>query len=278
MFTSGQSPVSTVVFSLITFLIGIPSGIKVFNWIWTMYRGSVWLTTPMLYALSFLFLFTIGGVTGIMVGALAVDIHLHDTYFVVAHFHYVMMGGTVIAFLGGLHYWWPKMTGRLYNETLGKISALLVFVGFNMTFFIQFIIGSQGMPRRYYDYPNMPWLQPLHQVSTIGSWVLAAGLLCVLVNGLRSLRQERQARPGQPMGRCHAGLVHVHVPAGPAQLPPDAARDARPLRLRGPLRHALGRRCLGRRPLAGPRHRPDPEHRDRRAPGGLVRRRRHVRP
>ena len=200
MFTSGQSPVSSVVFSLITFLIGIPSGIKVFNWVWTMYRGSVWLTTPMLYALSFLFLFTIGGVTGIMVGALAVDIHLHDTYFVVAHFHYVMMGGTVIALLGGLHYWWPKMTGRLYNETLGKISALLVFVGFNMTFFIQFILGSQGMPRRYYDYPDMPWLQPLHQISTIGSWVLAAGLLCVLVNGLRSLGKNGKLAPGNPWG------------------------------------------------------------------------------
>ena len=200
MFTSGQSPVSSVVFSLITFLIGIPSGIKIFNWVWTMYRGSVWLTTPMLYALSFLFLFTIGGVTGIMVGALAVDIHLHDTYFVVAHFHYVMMGGTVVALLGGLHYWWPKMTGRLYNEKLGKVSALLVFVGFNMTFFIQFIIGSQGMPRRYYDYPDMPWLQPLHQVSTMGSWVLAAGLICVLVNGLRSLGKNGKLAPGNPWG------------------------------------------------------------------------------
>ena len=200
MFTSGQSPVSSVVFSLITFLIGIPSGIKVFNWVWTMYRGSVWLTTPMLYALSFLFLFTIGGVTGVMVGALAVDIHLHDTYFVVAHFHYVMMGGTVVSMLGGLHYWWPKMTGRLYNERLGKISALLVFVGFNMTFFVQFIIGSQGMPRRYYDYPDMPWLQPLHQLSTIGSWVLGVGLLCVLYNGLASLRKGGKRAPGNPWG------------------------------------------------------------------------------
>ena len=199
MFTSGQSPVSSVVFSLITFLIGIPSGIKVFNWVWTMYRGSVWLQTPMLYALSFLFLFTIGGVTGIMVGALAVDIHLHDTYFIVAHFHYVMMGGTVMAFLGGLHYWWPKMTGKLYNEKLGKLSALLVFTGFNLTFFIQFIMGSQGMPRRYYDYPDMPWLQPLHQVSTVGSWVLGLGLLIVLYNGLRSLKVGKPA-PGNPWG------------------------------------------------------------------------------
>ncbi|WP_420456492.1 cytochrome c oxidase subunit I [Rubrivirga sp.] len=212
MFTSGQSPVSSIVFSLITFLIGIPSGIKIFNWIWTMYRGSVWLKTPMLYALSFLFLFTIGGVTGIMVGALAVDIHLHDTYFVVAHFHYVMMGGTVIAFLGGIHYWFPKMTGKLYNETLGKVSALLVFVGFNMTFFIQFVMGSQGMPRRYYDYPDMPWLEPLHQASTIGSYVLGVGLLVVLVNGLLSLRKSAPRAPGNPWGGATLEWTHTTSP------------------------------------------------------------------
>ena len=211
MFTSGQSPVSSVVFSLITFLIGIPSGIKVFNWVWTMYKGSVWLQTPMLYALSFLFLFTIGGVTGIMVGALAADIHLHDTYFVVAHFHYVMMGGTVMAFLGGVHYWWPKMTGRLYNERWGKISALLVFVGFNLTFFIQFIMGSQGMPRRYYDYPDMQWLEPLHKVSTIGSWVLGLGLLVVLINGLWSMRKGKLA-PGNPWGGATLDWTHTTSP------------------------------------------------------------------
>jgi len=212
MFTSGQSPVSSVVFSLITFLIGIPSGIKVFNWVWTMYKGSVWLKTPMLYALTFLFLFTIGGVTGIMVGALAVDIHLHDTYFVVAHFHYVMMGGTVMAFLGGIHYWWPKMTGKLYNETLGKISALLVFLGFNMTFFIQFVMGSQGMPRRYYDYPDMPWLEPLHQASTIGSYVLGLGLLVVLINGMLSLRKKTPKAPGNPWGGATLEWTHTTSP------------------------------------------------------------------
>ena len=211
MFTSGQSPVSSIVFSLITFLIGIPSGIKIFNWIWTMYRGSVWLKTPMLYALTFLFLFTIGGVTGIMVGALAVDIHLHDTYFVVAHFHYVMMGGTVMAFLGGLHYWWPKMTGRLYDETLGKVSALLVFLGFNLTFFIQFVMGSQGMPRRYYDYPDMPWLEPLHQLSTIGSFVLGVGLLVVLWNGLWSWYKGKPA-PGNPWGGATLEWTHTTSP------------------------------------------------------------------
>ncbi len=211
MFTSGQSPVSSIVFSLITFLIGIPSGIKIFNWVWTMYRGSVWLKTPMLYALTFLFLFTIGGVTGIMVGALAVDIHLHDTYFVVAHFHYVMMGGTVMAFLGGLHYWWPKMTGRLYNETAGKISALLVFLGFNMTFFIQFVMGSQGMPRRYYDYPDMPWMEPLHQASTIGSYVLGVGLAVVLWNGIYSWFKGKPA-PGNPWGGATLEWTHTTSP------------------------------------------------------------------
>lgn len=214
MFTSGQSPVSSVVFSLITFLIGIPSGIKVFNWVWTMYKGSVWLQTPMLYALTFLFLFTIGGVTGIMVGALAADIHLHDTYFVVAHFHYVMMGGTVIAFLGGIHYWWPKITGRLYNEAWGKVSVALVFFGFNLTFFPQFILGSQGMPRRYYDYPDATYLAPLHQLSTVGSWVLGLGLLVVLVNGLVSLRRGRLA-PGNPWGAATLEWTHCTSPPDP---------------------------------------------------------------
>jgi cytochrome c oxidase subunit 1 len=211
MFTSGQSPVSSVVFSMITFLIGIPSGIKVFNWVWTMYKGSVWLQTPMLYALSFLFLFTIGGVTGVMVGALAADIHLHDTYFVVAHFHYVMMGGTVVSMIGGLHYWWPKITGRLYNERAGVISAILVFFGFNLTFGTQFIMGSPGMPRRYFDYPDMPWLQPLHQLSTIGSWMLALGLLIVLVNGLWSLKRGRLA-PGNPWGGASLEWTHTTSP------------------------------------------------------------------
>ena len=191
MFVSGQSAVASIVFSLITYLIGIPSGIKVFNWLATMYKGSIWLQTPMLYALSFLFLFTIGGFTGIMVGVLAVDVHLHDTYYVVAHFHYVMMGGQVIALLGGLHYWWPKVTGRLYNETLGKVAAALVFIGFNVTFFTQLILGSRGMPRRYATYlPRYEWL---HQISTFGSWILGAGLFLVLGYMLHSLFRGKKA-------------------------------------------------------------------------------------
>jgi len=175
MFVSGQAVLASMIFSFLTFFVGIPSGIKVFNWLATLYKGSISFTTPMLYTLSFLILFTIGGLTGIFLGALAVDVHLHDTYFVVAHFHYVMMGGTVMAFLAGIHHWWPKMWGRMYNETLAKISAVIIFIGFNMTFFTQFILGTRGMPRRYYTY--MDQFQPLHEFSSVGSWVMAVGFL-----------------------------------------------------------------------------------------------------
>ena len=212
MFVSGQSALSSIIFSLITFLIGIPSGIKVFNWVATLYRGSVWLQTPMLYALSFLFLFTIGGLTGIMVGVLAIDVHLHDTYFVVAHFHYVMMGGMVIALLGGLHYWFPKMSGKMYNETAGKIAAALVFVGFNVTFFVQFILGSQGMPRRYFDY--LPEYAPLHFVSTIGSYILAVGLFVLWGNLLWALWKGKRA-PANPWGAATLEWTNTTSPPDP---------------------------------------------------------------
>ena len=167
MFVSGQSAISAVVFSLITFLIGIPTGIKVINWVGTLYKGSISLKTPMLHALSFLFLFTIGGVTGIALGVLGVSVHLHDTYFVVAHFHYVMMGGTVVALLGGMHYWWPKITGKMYLETPGRIAAVLVFIGFNLTFFTQLILGTRGMPRDANGtWLTHPELQPLEHDPT----------------------------------------------------------------------------------------------------------------
>ncbi|HEU0121452.1 MAG TPA: cytochrome c oxidase subunit I [Bryobacteraceae bacterium] len=195
MFTSGQSQLAGAVFSFLTFLVGIPSGIKVFNWITTMYRGSISLQAPMLYALMFLILFGIGGLTGLFLGALSVDIHLHDTYFVVAHFHYVMMGSTAIAFLAGLHYWWPKMFGRTYNETAARISAILVFIGFNTTFLPQFLLGSRGMPRRYYDY--LPEFQFLHQVSTVGSWILGLGFLIMAGYLFASLRKKMDA-PANP--------------------------------------------------------------------------------
>ncbi len=212
MFVSGQAAVAAIIFSLITYLIGIPSGIKVFNWVATLYKGSIWLQTPMLYALSFLFLFTIGGVTGIMLGVLAVDVHLHDTYFVVGHFHYVMMGGQVIALLGGLHYWWPKVTGKMYNETLGKISAALIFVGFNITFFSQLVMGSQGMPRRYFTY--MDRFEIWHEVSTFGSWILGAGLFLILFYMLHSLFRGRKA-PANPWHAPTLEWTHVTSPPDP---------------------------------------------------------------
>jgi cytochrome c oxidase subunit 1 len=191
MFTSGQSEIAAMIFSFLTFLVGIPSGIKVFNWVTTMYRGSIKLDAPMLLALCFLFLFTIGGLTGIFLGTLSVNVHLHDTYFIVAHFHYVMMGGTVMAFLAGLHYWWPKIWGRFYNEFWAKIAILLVFVGFNVTFFSQFILGSQGMPRRYASYLDQ--FQPLHGFSSVGSFILGAGLFVMAIYLIISIFRGRKA-------------------------------------------------------------------------------------
>jgi cytochrome c oxidase subunit 1 len=186
-----------MVFSALTFTVAIPSAIKVFNWVATLYKADITLKTPMLYALSFILLFTIGGLTGIFLGALNVDVHLHDTYFVVAHFHYVMVGGTVVAFVGGLFHWWPKMFGRMYNEFWGAISALLVFIGFNTTFMTQFFLGHQGMPRRYYAY--LPEYQVMHEVSTVGAWILALGLFTVLGNLLWAIKSGPKAGPN-PFG------------------------------------------------------------------------------
>ena len=179
MFVSGQSRLANMVFSALTFTVGIPSAIKVFNWVATLYKGDIRLKTGMLYALSFLLLFTIGGLTGLFLGILSVDVHLHDTYFVVAHFHYVMMGSTLVAFLGGLHHWWPKFTGKMYNESLGRLCAIGVFIGFNTTFLPQFVMGARGMPRRYWDYD--PQYQIFHQISTIGAFILGISMFIVVV-------------------------------------------------------------------------------------------------
>jgi cytochrome c oxidase subunit 1 len=197
MFTSGQSGVVNTIFSALTFTISIPTAIKVYNWVATLYKGSILFATPMLYALSFIFLFTIGGLTGFPLATLATDVHLHDTYFVVAHFHYVMMGGLVIAMLGGLHYWWPKFTGKMYNEFLGKVACGFIFVGFNVTFMAQFVMGSLGMPRRYYTY--VAEYQPYHIASTAGSYILAVGFLIMLGYLLHSLVKGRTA-PANPWG------------------------------------------------------------------------------
>jgi cytochrome c oxidase subunit I len=191
MFTAGQSPLANMVFSFLTFLVGIPTGIKIFNWLATMYKGSIDLKAPMLYAMIFLFLFTIGGFTGIMLGALSVDIHLHDTYYVVAHFHYVMVGGMVMAFLAGIHYWWPKMFGKMYSEIWARVAAVFLFIGFNMTFLPQFVMGSQGMPRRYFNYIEQ--FQTFHQFSTIGSYLMGIGFLIIAFYLVHSLIKGKAA-------------------------------------------------------------------------------------
>ncbi|HEX5236613.1 MAG TPA: cbb3-type cytochrome c oxidase subunit I [Silvibacterium sp.] len=175
MFIMGISNYSALVFSLMTMLVAVPSAIKVFNWSATMYKGSVSFDTPMLYSFSFIGLFTIGGMTGIMLASLGMDIHLTETYFIVAHFHYVMVGGMVSAVMAGLHFWWPKITGRMYPEALGRLAACILFIGFNLTFFPQFILGYLGMPRRYHAYP--PEFQVLNVLSTAGASILAIGYL-----------------------------------------------------------------------------------------------------
>jgi len=197
MFTSGQTKWVSLVFSAITFTVAIPSAIKVFNWLATMFQGSIVLKTPMLYGLAFFLLFGIGGLTGLFLASLATDINLHDTYFVVAHFHFVMVGSVITAFLGGLHYWWPKITGRMYSETLGAIASTMVFLGFNLTFIPQFLMGVQGAPRRYatYDEP----LQGLNQTSTVGAFLLGLGMTLTLGYLLWSLKRGRQA-PANPWG------------------------------------------------------------------------------
>ena len=186
MFVAGMSVYAALIFSFLTFFIGVPSAIKVFNWTATMYKGSVTYETPMLYAFGFIGLFTIGGLTGLFLATLGIDIHVTDTYFVVAHFHYVMVGGVVMGYLGGLHFWWPKITGRMYPEGLGKLAALIGFIGFNLTFFPQFILGYVGMPRRYYQYP--PEFQMLNVLSTAGATILGVGYLFPLVYLIWSLK------------------------------------------------------------------------------------------
>ncbi|MBX7072656.1 MAG: cytochrome c oxidase subunit I [Pirellulales bacterium] len=186
MFVSGQSVYAGAVFSMLSFMIAVPSAIKVFNWTATLYKGHISYDTPMLFALGFIGLFTVGGLTGLFLATLAVNVHVHDTYFVVAHFHYIMVGGAVMAYMGGLHYWWPKMTGRMYAEGWARLSALIIFLGFNLTFFPQFILGYQGMPRRYHFY--VPEFQVLNVMSSAGASILGIGYLIPLVYLLWSLR------------------------------------------------------------------------------------------
>lgn len=197
MFVSGQSEIAGILFSFITMLVGVPTAIKMFNWLATMYKGSVEFRSPMLFALGFLFLFAIGGVTGIMLAVLPVDVHFHDTYFVVAHFHYVMVGGTLMAIMGGFYYWFPKMFGKMYSEFGARLSWVFIFVGFNVTFFPQFILGAMGMPRRYFDY--IPAYESLNRISTMGSWLIATGFLIGLFVFIQGFVAGEKA-PRNPWG------------------------------------------------------------------------------
>lgn len=197
MFVSGQSELAGIIFSFLTMLVGVPTAIKTFNWVATLYKGSIQFQSPLLFALGFIFLFTIGGVTGIMLAVLAVNVHFHDTYFVVAHFHYVMVGGVLMALMGGFYYWLPKMFGKMYNEFWAQISFVLIFVGFNVTFFPQFILGGKGMPRRYFDY--LPEYESLNRISSFGAWTIGLGFIVALVVIIHSIMRGKKA-PDNPWG------------------------------------------------------------------------------
>src|ERR1700680_3152407 len=197
MFVAGESVYSAMIFSALSFMVAIPSAVKVFNWTATMYKASISWETPMLYAMGFVGLFTIGGLTGLFLAAIGLDVHVHDTYFIIAHFHYIMVGGALMGYLGGLHYWWPKISGRLYNEFLAKLSAGIIFLGFNLTFFPQFILGYLGMPRRYHAYP--PEFQMLNVLSSAGASILGVGYLIPMAYLMWSLRYGRVAG-GHPRG------------------------------------------------------------------------------
>ncbi len=193
MFVAGISTYAALIFSMLSFFVAIPSAVKVFNWTATLYKGSITFETPLLYMFAFIGLFTIGGLTGVFLAAVAIDLHVTDTYFVVAHFHYVMVGGMVTAFMGGLHFWWPKMTGKMYPESFAKLSAVLVFIGFNLTFFPQFLMGYMGMPRRSHAYP--PEFQVLNVLSTAGASILAVGFVLPMIYFVWSLQYGKDAGP-----------------------------------------------------------------------------------
>jgi cytochrome c oxidase subunit 1 len=229
MFVAGQSVYSALIFSALSYLVAVPSAIKVFNWTATLYKGSISFETPMLFALGFIALFTMGGLTGLMLAALGVDMHVHDTYFIIAHFHFIMVGGTVMAYMGGLHYWWPKMTGRMYSDFLSKLAALIIFVGFVLTFVPQFVLGYLGMPRRYHVYP--PEFQILNVMSSAGASILAVGYVLPLVYLFWSLYAGKESGPN-PWG---ATGLEWQTPSPP----PPHNFDETPVVTSGPYEYSL---------------------------------------
>ena len=218
MFTSGMSDTARVIFSFVTFLVAVPTGVKIFNWVATLYKGSILLDAPLVFALSFIFLFSVGGLTGLIIGSLAPNLHLHGTYFIVAHFHYVMFGGVGFSILAALHYWFPKITGRMYDEKRAKLGWLSLFVGFNILYFTMFILGFEGMPRRYFDYPHE--YHTNHVISTVGSWFVAAGLVVIFANLIQSIFRGGRAPANPWAGRTLEWTIpsppsHENFPALP---------------------------------------------------------------
>ena len=228
MFVAGISTYAAMVFSFLSFSVAIPSAVKVFNWTATLYKGATSWDTPMLYAYGFIGLFSIGGLTGLFLATLGLDIHMHDTYFVVAHFHYIMVGGAIMGYLGGLHFWWPKMTGRMYSEFFSKVSAIMVFVGFNVTFFPQFVVGYLGMPRRYHSYPDE--MQVLNVMSSAGATVLGLGYVLPVIYFLYSLKWGA-GRRSQSVGRLGPRVADA-VAAADREFRRNADREHRAVRVR----------------------------------------------
>jgi len=224
MFVTGQSVYAGLVFSVLSFLVAIPSAVKVFNWTATLYKGSISYQAPMLYALGFIGLFTIGGLTGLFLASLATDVHLNGTYFVVTHFHYIMVGGALMGYLGGIHFWWPKITGRMYPDMWARVAAVIVFVGFNLTFFPQFVVGYMGMPRRYAVYPAE--FQVLNVMSSAGASVLAVGYLIPLVYLTWSMRYGPEAGPNPWRAAGLEWTTPSPPPTENFEVPPIVTEDA----------------------------------------------------